>query len=268
MIQKGVQKIKKTILPTLDNSHRPQIFHEHSLLTILVLSQLLLLISFTFYSVLRETQFGNRILISDIISLTNKERIKRNLNPLTENQQLMDAAHVKGDDMISKRYFAHFSPNGTTPWNLLESKGYLFKTAGENLAINFTNSKDTVNAWMQSPKHRANILNTTYTDTGVAIVPDIYRDESSLLVVQMFGSQDIPVSNKINNHSQDWYKKLLVNSSLIIEYIYLIIAIILCISLLAMITVEASRKHTKHILYGVCLFFVMIICLLVNMKLL
>jgi len=71
--------------------------------------------------------------------------------------------------MVAQDYWAHDNPEGKTPWAFILAAGYNYETAGENLAYGFDTSEDTLTAWMNSPEHRANILNTTYTDVGFGI---------------------------------------------------------------------------------------------------
>ena len=61
---------------------------------------------------------------------------------------------MKAQDMATLGYFAHVSPDGKTPWYWIEKVGYDYQYAGENLAINFSDSKDVTNAWMASPLHK------------------------------------------------------------------------------------------------------------------
>jgi hypothetical protein len=65
--------------------------------------------------------------------------------------------------------------------------GYQYEYAGENLAKNFLFSKNVVEAWMDSPTHRENVLRPEYTDVGFAVVNDVLNGEETTLVVQMFG---------------------------------------------------------------------------------
>jgi hypothetical protein len=95
---------------------------------------------------------------------------------------------MKGEDMVTKGYFAHNSPEGVTPWHWFQEAGYSFLYAGENLAINFTDAEDVEQAWLNSPKHRANILNASFQEIGIATVPGTYNDSPTIYIVQMFGT--------------------------------------------------------------------------------
>src|SRR3989344_4740191 len=91
--------------------------------------------------------------------------------------------------MASKGYFAHVSPEGQSPWYWLKQAGYSFSYAGENLAVDFSDSADVSRAWLDSPGHRANILNKNFLETGVAISKGMYQGRETTFVVQFFGRQ-------------------------------------------------------------------------------
>jgi uncharacterized protein YkwD len=124
-----------------------------------------------------------------VISWTNINR-KQNgdLPPLTENSQLDKAAELKLADMFKQQYFEHINPQGLGPGDLAKEAGYNFIAEGENLALgNFADDEDLLTAWMNSPGHRANILNVKYQDIGVAVGQGMYQGHSTWLAVQEFG---------------------------------------------------------------------------------
>lgn len=131
------------------------------------------------------------ITVNKLLEYINKERQKNDLSPLSYNQKLSDAARKKAEDMLAKNYWAHFAPDGRTPWDFILGAGYSYEFAGENLAKNFLFSKNVVDAWMQSPTHRENILRSDYTDVGYAVVNGVINDEPTTLVVQMFGKPSL-----------------------------------------------------------------------------
>ena len=128
------------------------------------------------------------IYASLLVELTNKNRVDRNISELKVNPLLESAAQMKADDMASKGYFAHNTPDGKTPWYWIEKAGYKYLYAGENLAVNFENSEDVENAWMNSEGHRLNILNPRYTEVGIATSTGTYKGRTATFVVQMFAS--------------------------------------------------------------------------------
>ena len=125
---------------------------------------------------------------SVLVDLTNNERVENKLDALLLNPQLVEAAQKKADDMAEKGYFAHVSPDGSKPWYWFEESGYEYTYAGENLAVDFSDSEEVKDAWMDSPLHRANILNGKYTEIGIATAKGKFNGKKTTFVVQMFGS--------------------------------------------------------------------------------
>jgi len=91
--------------------------------------------------------------------------------------RLVRAARIKSQDMQDKGYFAHTSPNGTTPWDLIKGQGVTYKTAGENIAKGYMTSDAAEQGFMNSPGHKANILNTNFTQVGIGIAGTLYTQE-------------------------------------------------------------------------------------------
>src|SRR3989338_10289262 len=101
---------------------------------------------------------------------------------------LQKAAQLKAEDMAAKEYFAHDSPEGLKPWHWFEEAGYDFRSAGENLAVYFSDSAEVERAWMNSPSHRANLLSEHFTEIGIALSQGQYQGHDTVYVVQMFAS--------------------------------------------------------------------------------
>jgi len=129
------------------------------------------------------------LLQSKIILETNLQRQQNGgLPALTENIKLNEAALAKARDMFLNQYFEHVSPSGVSPGQLVQAYDYNYITTGENLILgNFSSEKEVVQAWMDSPGHRANILNNRYTEIGVAMIKGIYKGETVWIGVQEFG---------------------------------------------------------------------------------
>ena len=127
--------------------------------------------------------------VSNIIDATNKERIANGFVPLKANTMLTASAKLKVDDMIARQYFEHSSPTGEGVSDLGKKVGYDYILMGENLALgNFTNAEDLLTAWMNSPGHRANILNTGYQEIGVYATKGTYEGRTVWFAVQHFGT--------------------------------------------------------------------------------
>ena len=106
----------------------------------------------------------------EVIRLVNVERAKHGLAPLTEDATLTRTARMKSQDMRDNRYFDHNSPTYGSPFDLMKAQGVRYRTAGENIAMGYATPEAVVNAWMNSPGHRANILNASYTKIGVGYI--------------------------------------------------------------------------------------------------
>ncbi len=126
--------------------------------------------------------------VSELIKLTNEQRQKNGLVALSENSALDVAAAAKAKNMFEENYWAHYSPSGKDPWGFITGAGYKFTYAGENLARNFHTSSEVVQAWMNSPTHKENIINTHYTNIGMAVAYGQINGQDTLLVVQEFGT--------------------------------------------------------------------------------
>lgn len=133
---------------------------------------------------------GEPLTAENIIAATNKERATAKLQPLKMNAKLNASAKIKVEDMIKQQYFEHVSPNGVGVADLGSSVGYVYVVMGENLALgNFDGTNELVTAWMNSPGHRANILNTKYKDIGVYAIRGTYQGRVVWFAVQHFGTQ-------------------------------------------------------------------------------
>lgn len=128
-----------------------------------------------------------------LINLANSSRSQNGLANLTENSKLTTAAYAKANDMLTNDYFAHTSPAGKMPWDFIKAAGYDYIYAGENLAIGYVNDQELHDAWMNSPTHRANIMNENFREIGIAVVTGEYDGAQTTVVVQMFGTP-VPVA--------------------------------------------------------------------------
>jgi uncharacterized YkwD family protein/spore coat assembly protein SafA len=104
---------------------------------------------------------------SQVVQLTNQERAKYGLRALTQDWELSRVARYKSMDMRDKNYFSHTSPTYGSPFTMMKNFGISYRSAAENIAAGQTTAQEVVKAWMNSPGHRANILNGGYTYIGV-----------------------------------------------------------------------------------------------------
>lgn len=126
--------------------------------------------------------------ISSLLSGTNSQRVANGLGNLALNSLLNQAAQNKANDMIARDYWSHNTPDGQTPWTFIVATGYSYQTAGENLAYGFNTASDTITGWMNSPGHRANILNTSFSEVGFGIAngPNYQGSGPQTVVVAMY----------------------------------------------------------------------------------
>lgn len=102
-----------------------------------------------------------------VLKLVNEERAKQGLKQLTLSSKLTSIANTKAKDMAVNNYFSHTSPTYGTPFQMLQQFGVSYKSAGENIAAGQPDAPTVMKAWMNSSGHRANILNSSYTELGV-----------------------------------------------------------------------------------------------------
>ena len=182
--------LKKHFIPHEGNSHRPHILRSNSVRNIVAILIFFEIIVFLIPVLARLNITGGMaaVLPGVLSALTNDERQSQNLKILTVNPVLNKAAEMKAEDMATGGYFAHTSPEGKTPWYWLEKAGYEYQYAGENLAINFSDSRDVTNAWMKSPTHKANIVKGNYTEMGTGIAVGTYKGKETVFVAQVYAN--------------------------------------------------------------------------------
>jgi len=105
----------------------------------------------------------------EVFELINKQRTDNGLKALVVDEEIQRVARIKAQDMVDNNYFSHDSPTYGTPFQMLNNFKISYKTAGENIAGNSTNT-GAVNSWMNSSGHKANILNSNYNYTGIGVV--------------------------------------------------------------------------------------------------
>lgn len=181
--------LKKLFIPHKNNGFKPNILERFSMGVMLVL----VLLSFTIANLqallwVSSDWMVSAILPAVIVDLTNDERDQEVLRTLKHSALLDSAAQLKAEHMAAYGYFSHYSPDGISPWHWFDQVSYDYLHAGENLAVHFTDSGDVVRAWMESPSHRANILNGNYTEIGVGTARGEYQGFPTVFVVQLFGT--------------------------------------------------------------------------------
>ncbi len=137
--------------------------------------------------------YATNMSISGLLQETNNQRVSGGLASLALNGLLNQAAQAKANDMASRDYWSHNTPEGNPPWVFFSNAGYKYQTAGENLAYGFDSSTEAVEGWMNSPGHRANVMNTGYVDVGfgIANAEDYQGTGPETIVVAMYGSPEV-----------------------------------------------------------------------------
>ena len=169
------------------SKHQPPILKSGVLLAFIALALVLKIIGLWW-------EQANPTLASDLttenISVAiNRERSLRNLVTLNYNSPLTIAAQSKTNDMQARHYFAHVDPDGHYIWDKIVANGYSpYLQLGENLAIDFFDTESVVSAWMNSPTHRANILQDGFRDQGMGLTfGEISQGQYHSAIANTFG---------------------------------------------------------------------------------
>lgn len=182
--------IHHLLFPRESNNHRSKVLHHDSLFFIVALFVFLgSTVGVVQNNYPQVLGISSNITAQDLLAFTNQKRQENGLGPLTLNAKLSQAAEQKASHMFANDYWAHVAPDGTTPWYFIKSAGYEYLYAGENLARGFTTASAVVDAWMNSPTHRENMLSANYDDVGFAIQTGTLTGSETILVVQELGRQ-------------------------------------------------------------------------------
>ena len=182
-------KFTDLFLPTKENDHTPHLLQKAAMVMMVILT----LLSFTAVNIQAlfwqsSDWLVGTVLPAVVVDLTNSEREDAAEAPLQRNALLDEAARLKAEHMAANSYFAHYSPDGVSPWVWFDEVGYTYAHAGENLAIHFNDSNAVVSAWMKSPLHKANIVSDKYTEIGVGTAKGRFDGYDTVFVVQLFGT--------------------------------------------------------------------------------
>lgn len=181
------RKLAHFLVPHSKNNHHPYLLRHESLFAFTFVILLVQFFSFSSISSANVLGYGTDINRATIISLTNQERTSRGLQPLQENSLLNTSAANKANHMITHDYWAHFAPDGTSPWYFYNQVGYKYAWAGENLARDFSTSAGVIAGWMASTGHRDNMLNPNFSDIGIGVQNGTLEGEQTTLVVEHLG---------------------------------------------------------------------------------
>jgi Cysteine-rich secretory protein family/RTX calcium-binding nonapeptide repeat (4 copies) len=135
----------------------------------------------------------NSSFIAQVVALTNQFRAENGLAPLALNTELSNTAQFHSQDLASQDYFSHIGKNGSSPWDRAEMFGYGMTAMGENIAAGQATAAAVVGGWKNSPGHRANMLNASFTEIGVGyefLAADTGAVNYSHYWTQFFGGGD------------------------------------------------------------------------------
>lgn len=187
--RKRTRTLKDYLVPHRGNRYKPALFAKEAVVAFAVV---LFIVEVAYLAqvklVLKAPGFLATVLPAALTTLANSDRAMHQVPAVTEDPALDKVAQAKANDMAAKGYFAHVSPDGSTPWDWLDRAGYSYSYAGENLAVDFTDSTDVETAWMHSPLHRANILKQEYTKIGIGVAQGMYEGKEVTFVAEFFAT--------------------------------------------------------------------------------
>ncbi len=186
-MKKFLEKIVHTVLPHEKNKNIPHLLREECVIVMSFLIIALFVFNQNNWSIIRGLHLTGTVYPAVLADLTNENRASVGVPELSWSNDLENAAKLKAEDMIANAYFAHTSPRGLTPWFWLQEVSYDFIYAGENLAVDFTESVKVQNAWLDSPTHKANLLNSNFTEIGITAVDGKFEGRNTTFIVQFFG---------------------------------------------------------------------------------
>ncbi len=144
--------------------------------------------------------YSTHVSIDGLLTSTNQQRAANGVASLGLNSALNTAAQAKANDMVSRNYWSHQTPDGQQPWIFINNTGYKYLSAGENLAYGFMTSNATVTGWMNSPTHKSNMLSSNFTEVGFGIAnsPNYVNNGQQTVIVAMYAKPQVLASSQTN----------------------------------------------------------------------
>lgn len=265
----------KYFVPHEGNEHKPHFLRWEAVLVVLgfiIFVEVVFLIQVLV--IFPRTSFFANVLPNVLVDFTNANRASQNFAPLKINPLLEKAAQLKAEDMAKKGYFAHNSPDGLSPWSWFKKAGYNFSYAGENLAVNFFDSQELVDAWLASPLHKQNILNRNFTEIGIGVAKGNWNGREAVFIVQMFGrpaetASILPgkiasaageTSVNLEEENTKIYSsaaaKIITSPKINAKFLYIMLFSIVLIALMLKIFIKIKIQHPPLIMNGVLLLLV------------
>lgn len=195
-LTRALQHLHDHVVPHPRNNYHPHILGHRSLalysMAVVTVKVLALCAPLLFSQA--NLADASAITASNIFVLTNSSRAEFSAPALTINQKLVTAAELKAQALLDCQCFSHnITTDGktVTPWDFIHGAGYNYLTAGENLAIDFMDAESVEQAWMNSPGHKANIVNKNFEEIGIGVKQGLFQGHQSIVVVQEFGTQAV-----------------------------------------------------------------------------
>ncbi len=196
-----LQKIVHTVIPNEKNKNIPHLLTEEFIFVLVVFIGIIFYFNQNNFGIIKKLKLTATVYPAVLVDLTNQDRVLNGVTKLTWSPTLEKAAKLKAEDMLENSYFAHTSPSGLNPWHWLKEVNYNF------VAVDFTESQNVENAWLNSPKHKENIMNSNFTEIGIATVDGVFEGKQTTFVVQFFGK---PSEKKIQ-------EKPVINEKVVVE---------------------------------------------------
>lgn len=300
------KKAKKYFIPNEENEFKPLFLRGKNVLFIILFILFLNFFALFFLTPIFSGKIDNlaAVLPSVLVLKANEERKNIGENEFIVNEKLVLAAQMKADDMAKKGYFSHISPEGKDPWYWFDKAQYKYEIAGENLAVNFVDSNDVHNAWMNSPTHKENIIRQGFTEIGIATSKGEYKGKKAVFVAQYFAkpkeennlskntgllyefnSQEtydsetelenqlftsdqnqevLGVQTKSINEKPSFWEKIQSSPKTLITYVLYFISLIVIISIILKIFVKVKIQYPVLILNGLLILLIIILILYLN----
>jgi len=186
---------KKYFIPHAENNYHPHILHTKRAIFYSALFVVMKLIVFGFALAVPAPVFVTSDIMAieqeKIIQLVNDLRASQNKNVLAVNTKLNISGQMKADDMAVGQYFSHTSPSGKNLAYFLKQAGYNYAVAGENLAMGFSDTEELFQAWVNSPTHYSNLVDTDFKEIGLGVEVGVYNDIPTIYIAQHFGAAKI-----------------------------------------------------------------------------
>ncbi len=281
-----------SIIPHPKHRNIPHLLRKEFVMGLSILVVVLFFVNQNNFAIIRGLNLTGAIYPAVLADMTNSDRGNAGVGALAWSSTLENAARLKAEDMIANSYFAHTSPAGVTPWHWLEKVKYNFIYAGENLALDFSESKTVQDAWLNSPSHRENLLNQNYTELGITALDGTYEGRNTTFVVEFFGKPLPKVIEKTKTTTQTkittttkpaatakvaelkpevagasttqntvpadtkystWYMRFAMSPTNTIKGIYELIFGLVLLSSMLVLKNEYKKHHTKHLAMGLML---------------